>query len=756
MMQDEPGVDVVVTTDEAESAPAPKSRAARSKPQADAPAAAGAGASALPARASSRALLVADFAVLAMLRLFLTAPFPFSLEYLLVDDYLYVEQARHLAEGAWLGPYDGRTLIKELGFPLFLAGSMHLGVPARIAQELLWIFACGTMVWALRRCGSSRVVTIVVTAAVMFHPAATSGSFGRVLRENVYGSQILALASLAIVLVSMTRLRARLPLALALAAWTVWTWHTREEGPWLAPILLAVVGFGLWRDARRGRLRSGSITMAVLAVAVLAGLWGYRELVTTLNERHYGARVFLESKDEDYLAAAGAIIRAEVEDEHRFHPIRDESIASLYEASPAMAELRKTFESNTYRTGWMRRENGARATNAATWTLRAAAEARGHHESPEAAKRFYRRLAEEVNAHLDEDPDRYGRRRASVVPPLRWHRWREYLDELKAAIADCWRLEMRHVGDAPTPAHVAVDGEMLETYRRVLQQDELPARPAQSERRNVLESTVRGYRLVLPWLSLAGLLGVVLHVLRHRRLTMPLVAIGILMIVVLLRCALIAFLDVWLFPGRSTYLLCALPLFTAAALIAAFAGASAMLPARALERLRALDGKRWTGVLLVAILAVGGTVLGRHLAWSGPRREVPLQLGARVTGERPMAIEAYGWRPVASASGLAFKAEGGHGALIVSPWNAQRRAEPVDLHLKGRVVRPQGDAVTIVCYGTGRDFQGEFRRNLPLKPGGYFDERVPIAATHVSGMWFGASIAAGGRLELASFELVAP
>src|SRR5690348_15465410 len=57
------------------------------------------------------------------------------------DDFLFAWEGFNLASGSWLGSYNNRTLIKGIGFPLFLVLGFHSGLPFPLALAI-FMAAC--------------------------------------------------------------------------------------------------------------------------------------------------------------------------------------------------------------------------------------------------------------------------------------------------------------------------------------------------------------------------------------------------------------------------------------------------------------------------------------------------------------------------------------------------------------------------------------------------------------------------------------
>src|SRR5229473_1721983 len=86
-----------------------------------------------------KAAVVVIAAVSALLYIFVVGFGPLAVcPNFLHDDGTFIDHGRWLAEGKWLGTFNSFTLAKGPGYPIFLAISFWLGVPATFAHALFF------------------------------------------------------------------------------------------------------------------------------------------------------------------------------------------------------------------------------------------------------------------------------------------------------------------------------------------------------------------------------------------------------------------------------------------------------------------------------------------------------------------------------------------------------------------------------------------------------------------------------------------
>lgn len=356
----------------------------------------------------------------------------FAIGYAMHDDRLFLNLASALLSGDWLGPYNNLTLAKSPFYPLWIAVTFILGIPLLLSQHLLYVAACAIFVIAVRPLMSSPTILLFGYAILLFNPITyTDDTMTRVLREGIYPGLTILVSACAIGLL----LRHARPLKI-LAFWATGLgvalsalWLTREEGVWIMPSILIIVGFAalrIWQtksiDWRRLSL------LSVLPFVIWVFTIGF---VAGINKIYYGVFTTLEMKSRDFLSAYGALSRVKHIHWQPYIPVPKETRERIYQISPAFAELRPFLEGDIGK-GWS--VHGCKSLSVCEdiaggwfmWALRDAVATAGYYSSAESAANYYRRMATEINTacagrYLDCESER-----TSLMPP-----WRsEYIQPL--------------------------------------------------------------------------------------------------------------------------------------------------------------------------------------------------------------------------------------------------------------------------------------------------------------------------------------
>jgi len=222
----------------------------------------------------------------------------------LVDDYLYVRIAGYLAHGQWLGPFDQYTLLKGPAYPAFIAAMYRSGVPLKIGEQLTDLLAAAALaasVWVVTRRGALALVAYIVLA---LDPANFATYASRATRDGWYSSLSMLLVATVFLASYAALTHVRLPFMVGVSVLAGGSgaafWLCREEPLWIGPsILVIVAGLPLltlarWWFARpriqleRSRaFRTGgrlALVLGIIGVIVIAAI----VQVARENERHYG------------------------------------------------------------------------------------------------------------------------------------------------------------------------------------------------------------------------------------------------------------------------------------------------------------------------------------------------------------------------------------------------------------------------------------------------------------------------------------
>ena len=357
---------------------------------------------------------VEGLVILALLgaKLWLTSDIGLSLRTdLMHDDLLFMNQAASIYAGNWLGDFWQLALAKGPTFSIFLALSAASGFTLQFNEVLFHGLACIVLVVALSpwlRRPEWRLLLLIV---LLFEANSLSPEMiGRVLRGAIQPA--LTMFTVAGLLGMVTRAdrapQQIWPWALLAGLAGSAFWYSREEGIWLAPTALLLIGTFAVIGWRRPAAQRASWFACMLLPVVL--FFGSKLTLRSINYAHYGVPIGVDVSEGSFPEAYGAMLRVTSPDPIPGVPITSATRKLIYPHSPAFAELADRLEGHLTTTwgkpGWDEAKDHPRAYQEIRggwyqWALRQAAVEKGHYENAPANQAYWQQVADEINAAVD-------------------------------------------------------------------------------------------------------------------------------------------------------------------------------------------------------------------------------------------------------------------------------------------------------------------------------------------------------------------
>ncbi|MDY6991992.1 MAG: hypothetical protein SVR94_05220 [Pseudomonadota bacterium] len=483
------------------------------------------------------------------------------------DDRLFLKLAAHLVQGEWLGPYNNLTLIKGPGYPLWLAVNYYLGLPLHLSQHLLYMLAGIVLLIPLRKLGVQTIFLLILYALYLFNPMIEV----YVTRAGIYPALTVW------VIAGLSGIYAYRESALIkLSLWAILTglalialWLTREEGIWLMPSTMLILGYTLWRLYQI----YGFKLRLVLPLMPLIILWSGLQGVAAINQHYYGVDTLVELKSDAFLSAYGALSRVKADSWQRFVPLPRHVRQKIYPVSPAFKALAPFLEGRLGRV-WAGGQDEIPGA-IFVWALRDAVARAGYHRSAAQAQRYYARLAAEINhACAQQRLDCVAKRARFIPPPYQ----PEYVPLTIKALLFMTQsvINFKHLPPYKAQHHVAC--QLNPPLAQIVQGRWLAADcalPQASWFQSVHQGSVKLYQTVVPaliYMAIIFYVILVIHALGFRQISALFVINTALLVAILIRLVLVAIIDAsaWplivdfelhtVKPSMSRYLLAIFPL----------------------------------------------------------------------------------------------------------------------------------------------------------------------------------------------------
>ncbi len=343
---------------------------------------------------------------------------------LTIDDQWFVERASWISAGEWFGPFDAHTLIKQPGYPLFVAAVHAARVPLLLAHQLLYVFAIAIMMVALRPLVRSRSRRLGAFALLLFNPMTMNTPISaRVDRAGIYPALTVLLLACLVGLVSSCDRPRRATWAWAAGSTLSlgFLWAVREEWLLLLPALgcglvLAVVRLGRAPIAVGQRVAAAFAVACIPLTIVVGTLW-----VEHVNEAHYGLAI-TNVEQTSMSAGLGPMFRVDPVTTFDHFPVTVETREALYEVSPTFAALRGELEAGGGDRFATIRPDGVRDLGGQVfqWVVLDAIGATGGAATARDLDDTFRSIGSEIDAACDDGRLRCGPPHSGIAPAWEW------------------------------------------------------------------------------------------------------------------------------------------------------------------------------------------------------------------------------------------------------------------------------------------------------------------------------------------------
>lgn len=329
------------------------------------------------------------------------------------DEYLMLRQAEQLASGNYLGPYDNFTLVKGIGFPLFLAFSYKIGIPLLLFYSIFYSAVCVIALLPIRRIVKKRPLQLLAFLALLFCPAAMDNNVQLIYRNMLIIPQSVLLISALMMMFYHVNDKKKTKLILwslvASATW-VFMWHTREDTIWSLPLLAAtwiVLLIGIVKGktkkikcfSKEALFRIGVITLPFICLFISI------QIISLINYNYYGVYTTNQLNSSNYTKAVTTMMRVKPTEEIERVEITRDTLLRLYEVSPSLKTLEDVIEADyKHKRGLVAasEDNGEINEDLITWELTGAAGIKGYYQDAQTAEKFWEDVYNEINGAIEE------------------------------------------------------------------------------------------------------------------------------------------------------------------------------------------------------------------------------------------------------------------------------------------------------------------------------------------------------------------
>ena len=366
---------------------------------------------------------------LAMIKQILVYDLPiYAISNALPDDGLMVYLAENLKNGQWLGNYQRLTLVKGIGYPLFLVISNILPFSYLSISSLFYTVSVLCMVYAVKPLFRTYKSLAALYMVLLFSPVAASlVTFQRVYRNSISAAQVLLIIGsfAGIYFRREWSVKRQMPWMFGAVLGLVSFYYTREDAIWILPFVVVVTLIYIGMVIYRYRVfrKKDMLVRILLILLPLLCMTGTGKAIGFLNQHYYGTSVVNELNSGSFAEMMKTIYSVEDSKELKQISVSRAKLKELYKYSPTLEDIQD--EMDIQFAAWCGDEEYSRIWEVEDgwffWILRDAMSDAGYYESTETMTTF----CEAVTAELQQAMKAGNLRERPTMPSAMMSPWRE-------------------------------------------------------------------------------------------------------------------------------------------------------------------------------------------------------------------------------------------------------------------------------------------------------------------------------------------
>ncbi len=325
------------------------------------------------------------------------------------DEYLMLYQAENLIKGCYLGPYNYLTLVKGIGFPLFLTLAYKIGLPYLSVYSIFYSCVCLIALIPIKKLVKNKLLQLILFVLILFCPATLDGNVQLMYRNMLIIPQSLLLVSALMMMfynINSTKKKLFLWSTVTSFSW-IFMWHTREDSIWSFPLVLVmwiILLFAIIKTKKYKLISNQGLSRIFIITLPFITLFLSIQTISYINYQNYGIYTTNQLNNSNYTKAVMLMMKVKPEKEVDRVEITRETLQRLYDVSPSLANLKDIIEYHyENKTGlvWAAEDNGEVNEDLITWELTGAASAQGYYKDAQTAEKFWNDVYNEINQAIN-------------------------------------------------------------------------------------------------------------------------------------------------------------------------------------------------------------------------------------------------------------------------------------------------------------------------------------------------------------------
>ena len=329
----------------------------------------------------------------------------------LADDNMMVEMAKNIRAGRWLGEYTSDILVKGPIFPIILAVINYLGFSYIGTMNFIYTLSCIYFIYTIKDVFRTKKSLFIIYLILLFNPVSYAWwTMQRVYRNGITLAQVLIIIGSLFAMYRRRdeRIRKMLPFSIIAGITLATLWLTREDGIWILPFTMVVIGLTLIlliiRKKNKQICMKELCSKCIVTILPVFILFCSLHTIRFINYINYGIYVYNEINDGYFGKVIKTIYSIKTDEDIQYVTATRNKIKLLYENSETLNSVKDELEKSLDSWDLCDRNPGDTQVEDGWfwWALKGAVENAGMYESAEKSNEFYKKVYEEINLAIKE------------------------------------------------------------------------------------------------------------------------------------------------------------------------------------------------------------------------------------------------------------------------------------------------------------------------------------------------------------------
>jgi hypothetical protein len=265
------------------------------------------------------------------------------------DDQLFYRLGLNISKGLWLGQYEPTTLIKGIGYPLFIAVSIFSHIPLRVLEGLLICISSIYFISSIDKFFNKKILFIGYLI-IIFIPYSYGALDFRLLRDMIYPQfLLLVFSSVIFIYLKANETWSKINyLHSAIFGLTLFIFlNTREEGIWILPTLIIFLLFCGFNYKKKKKL-SEFFRLLLVSIFIFIIMLSAHKTINYFTLKSPITNIF---KDTNFQSGYSSILRISINKKTN-DTISKNGWEQLFQISQTAGQLKAYVTGGSYQ-GWL-------------------------------------------------------------------------------------------------------------------------------------------------------------------------------------------------------------------------------------------------------------------------------------------------------------------------------------------------------------------------------------------------------------------